>query len=577
VGVLAAGLLVLTGGVLVSASAAPVGVPPSGEGGNVVGWGNNTYGQTNAPAPPTGQHYTAIAAGFEHSLALTNRGVVVAWGDNTHGQTNVPAPPPGEHYTAIAAGNDDSLALTDQGTVVGWGNDEYGKADPPAPPTGEHFTAIAAGYVHSLALTDQGTLVPWGSNAYGQNAVPAPPDDEHFTAISSYFDDLAMTDQGTVISWGYNSYGLSNVPAPPTGEHYTAISAGYLHSLALTDQGTVVGWGNTDAGATDVPAPPTGQHYTAIAAGFHISLALTDQGAVVGWGYDGEGQTDAPALPTGGHYTAIAANYSSLGITPPVPPAVSGISSGSGPVAGGDQLTITGSGFTGATVVTFDGIPATTLTVDSPTRITATTPARRAGIVNVRVTTPVGRSPILTADHYVFRPVPTVTSLSPTEGRLSGGKTLRITGTGFAGATEVHIGDTPATSFRIYSTKRIVAVVPASPDGEATNVPVTVTTSGGTNTTSQAGYDYRAAPTVTGVSPAAGTTAGGQSVTVTGTGFTRASKVTFDAINATRYTVDSDTQITATSPARRAGIVNVRVTTVGGTSPMVAGDHYRYR
>jgi uncharacterized delta-60 repeat protein len=74
------------------------------------------------------------------------------------------------------------------------------------------------------------------------------------------------------------------------------------------------------------------------------------------------------------------------------------------------------------------------------------------------------------------------------------------------------------------------------------------------------------APTVASVSPASGSTAGGTIVTITGTGFSGATAATFGGTNATSYTVDSATQITATTPARAAGAVSVEVTTAGGTN-----------
>ncbi|MGN7102218.1 putative Ig domain-containing protein [Ralstonia holmesii] len=83
-------------------------------------------------------------------------------------------------------------------------------------------------------------------------------------------------------------------------------------------------------------------------------------------------------------------------------------------------------------------------------------------------------------------------------------------------------------------------------------------------------------PTVTSISPTAGTTAGGTSVTITGTNFTGATAVKFGATNATGFTVDSATQITATSPAGAAGIVDVTVTNTGGTSTTGAADRYTF-
>jgi PGF-pre-PGF domain-containing protein len=73
-------------------------------------------------------------------------------------------------------------------------------------------------------------------------------------------------------------------------------------------------------------------------------------------------------------------------------------------------------------------------------------------------------------------------------------------------------------------------------------------------------------PTFTSITPNSGTTAGGTAVTITGTNLLGATGVTFGGTAATSYTVDSATQITAVTPAKAAGAVNVVVTTPGGTA-----------
>ena len=74
----------------------------------------------------------------------------------------------------------------------------------------------------------------------------------------------------------------------------------------------------------------------------------------------------------------------------------------------------------------------------------------------------------------------------------------------------------------------------------------------------------QAALTVTGIAPASGTTAGGTSVTITGTNFTGATSVTIGGSAATGVVVVSDTSITAVTPAGAAGTKDVVVTTPGG-------------
>jgi hypothetical protein len=152
-----------------------------------------------------------------------------------------------------------------------------------------------------------------------------------------------------------------------------------------------------------------------------------------------------------------------------------------GSTAGGNTVTITGSGFTGATAVAFRALAATSFTVVSSTEITAVVPAQGAGVDNVFVTTPGGISAAVTGDHYTYvtpAVVPTITSVSPSSGSVAGGNTVTITGSGFTGATAVAFRALAATSFAVVSSTEITAVVPAQGAGVDN---VFVTTPGGTN------------------------------------------------------------------------------------------------
>jgi hypothetical protein len=95
-----------------------------------------------------------------------------------------------------------------------------------------------------------------------------------------------------------------------------------------------------------------------------------------------------------------SSNYLTLTVVPPAP-TVSSISPTSGPAAGGTNVTITGTGFTGATGVSFGGAAASNIIVDSDTQITATSPAG-SGTVDVTVTTPNGTSATGGADQFTY-------------------------------------------------------------------------------------------------------------------------------------------------------------------------------
>lgn len=253
------------------------------------------------------------------------------------------------------------------------------------------------------------------------------------------------------------------------------------------------------------------------------------------------------------------------------PPTVTSISPTSGPQTGSTTVVITGTNFSGATAVTFGATAATGFTVNSATQITATSPAG-TGTVDITVTTVGGTSATSAADQFTYVPAPTVTSISPTSGPGAGGTTVTITGTNFTGATAVVFGATAATGFTVNSATQITATSPAG----TSTIDIRVTTAGGTSATSAADqFTYAGSPSVTSISPTGGPLAGGTIVTITGANLSGATAVSFGATAAAGFTVNSATQITATSPAG-TGTVDVRVTTVGGTSASSAADQFSY-
>jgi hypothetical protein len=259
-------------------------------------------------------------------------------------------------------------------------------------------------------------------------------------------------------------------------------------------------------------------------------------------------------------------------------PTVTAVNPTSGLVAGGTIVAIAGTGLTGATAVMFGTTPATTYIVSSATSILAVSPAEAAGTVDITVTTPGGTSANSPADRYTYGvPAPTVTAVNPTSGTFAGGTKVAITGTNFTGATVVRFG-TATASFAVLNATSIIATSPA---GSVGTVDITVTTPGGTSSTSPADrYTYfvpaPTVPTVTAVNPTSGPGGGGTTVTITGTNFTGATAVRFGNANAASFTVNSATSITATSPAGSAGTVDITVTTPGGASSTSPADQYVY-
>lgn len=326
-------------------------------------WGRNVYGQLgngtaseiwNEPNPtpagvdlPAGTRVRAVAAGADHSLALTSDGRVFAWGYNSQASLGVdpeetpdgyratPEAVPGlADVTAIGAGGWHSLAVR-AGHVFAWGYNNSGQVGTggmsnvytptEVPGLPADVTAVAGGANHSLALTSNGRVYTWGSNSNGQlgtgagaighfapTEVTGLPAGTRVTAITagSYYSLAVMAD-GRVFAWGSNlngqlgigeTGGSRSTPVEVTGLPHdaVAVAAGVGHSLAVMADGRVFAWGLNSYGQlgigshdnTDTPVQVTGipPDVTAVASGYGHSLALTADGRVFAWGQNFAGQ-----------------------------------------------------------------------------------------------------------------------------------------------------------------------------------------------------------------------------------------------------------------------------------------------
>jgi hypothetical protein len=258
--------------------------------------------------------------------------------------------------------------------------------------------------------------------------------------------------------------------------------------------------------------------------------------------------------------------------------AVTAVSPSTGSPSGGTQVTIAGSALSGATQVLFGSVAADVFSVDSDNQLTAFAPAQAAGTVDITVVSSDGTSPVVAADQYDYElVVPAITGVSPSTGSPSGGASVTITGSDFSGATQVLFGSDPASPFSVDSDTQItVFLAPAHADGA---VDITVVGPDGTSPVVAADqYTYAAVvPAVTKVSPGSGPSAGGTQVTIIGSGFSAATEVFFGSDQVSKFSVDSDTQITVLlAPGQPAGTVDVTVVSLDGTSPVVTGDQYTY-
>jgi hypothetical protein len=234
----------------------------------------------------------------------------------------------------------------------------------------------------------------------------------------------------------------------------------------------------------------------------------------------------------------------------PVVPTVTTISPTAGSISGAQTMTITGTGFVQGSTVNFveesNGIPtsdnvvlaASSVTVNSSTSITAVSPAVMAGTTYfVTVSTPTGTSAFGTSDIFTYSPIiPTVTSISPNSGGVSGGTSVLIVGTGFVNGSTVAFvpvgggGNLPVTYMTVNSSTSITAVSPAVT--ASGNYYVTVTTPTGTSTNTSDTFSYQPlVPLVSRVNPISGPHNAATTLTITGTGFINGLTVTLAQVN----------------------------------------------
>ncbi|HEX7167567.1 MAG TPA: RHS repeat-associated core domain-containing protein, partial [Acidimicrobiales bacterium] len=233
---------------------------------------------------------------------------------------------------SVAAGADHTLALTENGTVWAWGRNDDGQlgngssADSPVPVQVSGLTdvvAISAGSYHSLAVRSNGELYAWGQNSDAQlgfgyiDYIPhvTPARVTGIPAVASVagggMHSLAVTTGGLAYAWGYNDvgaigvghYGFVGSPAPVAGlSGVSAVAAGYWHSMALKTDGTVWTWGYSTRGQlgngwygssayTASAMQVSGiSNAKVIAAPGAMSVAVRGDGVIQTWGDNGLGQ-----------------------------------------------------------------------------------------------------------------------------------------------------------------------------------------------------------------------------------------------------------------------------------------------
>ena len=365
--------------------------------------GNGTTTNSSVPVavkiagtPLAGKTIVQIAAGANHNMVLTSDGEVYIWGWNYHGQlgnntkTNsntivavqtIGTPLAGKKIVKIAAGQGHSLALTDDGMVYAWGRNDTGQLGNNAttdamlpvavtvtgtPMSNKTIVEIASGARHSLAIDSSGKVYAWGHNGSGQLgnnstvnaltpvAVQAPADKNIIQVSGSGWlgaSSSALAFDGTVYSWGRGFDGQlgdgtnndSSVPVITTINLVDTPSTP-THVMAKPgDTTAIISW--------QAPIVSGGQNitgyvlqYQAVGASswttVNVAAAATSH-TITGLTNDQTYRVRLAAKTTAG-----TGDFSNVVLaTPHAKPVITNISPAIGPVAGGQNVTITGTNF----------------------------------------------------------------------------------------------------------------------------------------------------------------------------------------------------------------------------------------
>ena len=234
-----------------------------------------------------------------------------------------------------------------------------------------------------------------------------------------------------------------------------------------------------------------------------------------------------------------------------VTPMITSFTPASGPT--GSTVTINGSGFSQVIAVAF-GTHRGTFRIVSSRQITVVVPNGDTPST-ITVTTTAGAATSATT----FTPTLAVTAFRPPTGPVK--QLVTITGVGFNAGSKVSFNGTASTSVTFVSATDLQATVPTGATTGLLSVTNSTAPVGTASSVAKFTVTPSIPPSISSFTPTSGIT--GSTVTITGAHLTDAGKVMFGT-RGTKFTVNSDTQITATVP-NGAAAGDISVTTVVGT------------
>lgn len=588
-------------------------------------WGYGGYGELGnglssdqtVPTPvtmPSGvDSFASIYAGKTHMCALDTDGDAYCWGKNEYGRTGVgttssytmvpTAVLGGLKFSTLNPANYNTCGLTTGAKAYCWGyggwngNGNGNETSSPSAVVGNRsFTMMVNAPETFCAQQGSGELYCWGNGGGGQNGDGTFNDTAespvlvtggltftHVTAGNGGF--CATVSDGTGYCWGFGSDGQigngasNNVSTPTaiqTSSKFASLAAsGWPTVCGLTTDGDAYCWGSDYGGAlgkgtnnqhANTPQLVLGGHkYVSLTRSQFATCGLTTTYVPYCWGRGGNGQIGngstanalspaAVTLPAGvpGFSKIEPAFYSSTVFAYEQASATVTFNANGGVGSMADQT---------STV-------AANLTANAYTRVGYTFASWNTQSDNLGTSYanqeqfPFATNATLYAQWTAVAPV--ISGVSPASGPAAGGTVLTITGTDFTQGTTVQVGGVACAIGTVNSEgTSLTCTTGAKTPGL---VDVVVTTDGGSDIETGA-FTYLAAPSVTTVSPTSGPSSGGTVLTISGSDFTAETTVEVGGVECIVESINVEgTTLTCTTGAHAAGLVDVQITTIGGSS-----------
>jgi hypothetical protein len=311
-----------------------------------------------------------------------------------------------------------------------------------------------------VSSTTLRATAPWG-NAGQKTVVVTNPNGQSATLVNAY------------------TYGTPTTPAPTL----TSISP----LTGPTTGGTVVTMNGSNF-VSGMTATIGGTAMTAVTYVSATQIRATTPAGTAG---------AKTIVVTSGSQSATLANAFTYTAPATPGPTLTSVSPTSGPIQGGNTITMTGTNFVSGATITIGGTPMTGVTFVSATQLRATAPWGSAGQKTIVVTNPNGQTATLT-NAYTYGTTsgsaPTLTSVSPTSGPIQGGIVITMTGANFVSGATITIGGTPMPGVTFVSATQLRATAPWGTAGQKT---IVVTNPNGQTATLTNAYTYSSTSSLT--------------------------------------------------------------------------------